>query len=86
MKTFDLSHVRTVLCVKGNISLGFVKNRVYPVVSAEVMQDYMVRIIIQKQDRRQSLYVRHPNRFNDKTFNANNGDPTKVVKFSVVKQ
>lgn len=38
------------------------------------MDDYRVKMVIQKQDRQQIVYARHPNRLTDENgFNVNNG-------------
>lgn len=75
-KTYTLPKITSLYCIKGSIKLGLCKNRVYPVLEVSLVEDYRVKIVIQKQkqDRQLTVYARHPNRLTDENgFNVNNG-------------
>lgn len=79
---------RTILCLAGSHKLGLVKGRVYPVVELVTLgkNDHRVKITVQKQDRRQTLYVPLVHKNNLDEFDGFNvydgGDPTSKARMA----
>lgn len=83
MSALSLPEFSTLYCIKGSRYYGLVKNRVYPVLKAEIQDDHRVAIVLQLTDRRLTLFAHHPNRVADRKFSVNDGNPTKTAYFSL---
>ena len=69
----------------GSNALNLSKGTVLDVIEVkELGADYshMVRLVLKTGTRQLSLYARHINRLSDRSFNLNNGDPTKKIEVS----